>query len=149
MVNWNSVIEIASGILLKMSILQIFGKIWPYTEMNTESSLGKSCFWKFINVYGATYFGFQEPLSTCSPNGLNKLQIRLTNAEREENTFRKVRITYKRPENVSSILRIIFPHTEEIPLTLMGIFFFNSQCLLFCLCCIAWRRLQEGLMAAG
>lgn len=74
-----------------------------------------------LMLMGTVCLNFHEALSKRNPSGLNELQIRLTNAERERATFRKARITYKRLENVSSILRITLFHAEEIPLTLMGI----------------------------
>lgn len=63
---------------------------------------------------------------------------------RERNTLRKARIAYKRPKNVSSIVRIILFHDEELLLTWMEIFFFDSQSLHVCLCCVS-RRLQGSL----
>lgn len=105
--------------------------------------MGEFCLRKSINVNGFTVcLNFHEPLSKCNPSDLNELQIHLTNAERERNTFREASITYNRLEDVSSIFRIILFCAEDISLTLMGIFFFYSQCLHFCLCSIASRRLQ-------
>lgn len=64
-------------------------------------------------LMGTVCLNFYEPLSKCNPSGLNELQIHLTNAEKKRDTFRKARITYQRPENVSWILRIILFHAEK------------------------------------
>ena len=96
--------------------------------------MGEFCLRKSINVNAFTVcLNFHEPLSKCNPSDLNELQIHLTNAERERNTFREASITFNRLEDVSSIFRIILFRAEEISLTLMGIFFFYSQCLHFSL----------------
>lgn len=58
-------------------------------------------------LMGTVCLNFHETLSKCNPNGLNELQIHLTNAERERNTFREARI---RLENVYFVLRIIHFH---------------------------------------
>lgn len=73
-------------------------------------------------LMGTVCLNFYEPLSKCSPSGLNELQIHLTNAEKETNTFRKARIIYKRPENVSSILRIIPFYAEKTSFSTNGNF---------------------------
>lgn len=142
----NPVIEIAFGIFLKN---WVFSKYLVNSNLILRLTLspvrGNFALGSPLTLMGTVCLNFSEPLSKCSPSGLNELQIHLTNAESERNTSRKAIITYKRPENVFFIHTIILFHAEEIPLTLMGIFFFDSQCLHFCLCCIPLKRLQGSL----
>lgn len=96
-------------------------------------------------LMGTVCLNFYEPLSKCSPSGLNALQIYLTNARKKDRTHSG------KLESLVKDLKMSLPYLElyssmlkKIP-TLMGIFFSGSQCLYFFLCCTVSKRLQGSL----